>query len=447
MSAAAPPELRDASAAGPPEPRPTLGRRQVHAVAGCYFVASFAALGLPPFLTEILPELGDRDASWAGVLYIVPTVFAAVGAPLWGRLADRFGRKRLLLRAQLGLAVSFLLAGWAESIPAFTVALVLQGILGGTFAASNCYLGAALEGAELSRALTLMQGAARAALVLAPIVVGGLSPWLSPHRQYALLAVLPLTAALLITALPESRTSRTSRTTPDAPPAAHPPAAERAAPAGVAAEAAPAGPAAPAGGGRRVTSLRGLYALEFAFVFSTVISFPYLISLVEERIPGTSPAVSGVLFALPHLCYLATAMWVHSAFHRRPRLGLAVGFACIALGLAGHGPAHSLATLVAVRLLLGAGLTLGLVCLAVMASDCAKGRAPGGLFGSIEFFSKAGAVVAGLAAAAGNGLYGPTAPVLIGTAVALLTVCATALPALRALPAPNLRSLRTRWSR
>ncbi|MGW7461105.1 MFS transporter [Streptomyces sp. NPDC054797] len=419
-----------------PETRPALGRRQVHAVAGCYFVASFAALGLPPFLTEILPGLGDRDAGWAGVLYIVPTVFAAVGAPLWGRLADRFGRKRLLLRAQLGLAASFLLAGWADSIATFTLALVLQGILGGTFAASNGYLGAGLEGPDLSRALTLMQGAARAALVFAPIVVGGLSPWLSPHRQYALLAVLPLTAALLIAALPESRGVKAQARTP---------AAGQPADGGAA-----AAPRAEAARTERVISLHGLYALEFAFVFSTVISFPYLISLIEERLPGTSPVVSGVLFALPHLCYLAAAMWVHSAFHRRPRLGVALGFACIALGLAGHGLAHSLATLVAVRILLGAGLTLGLVCLSVMASDCAKGRAPGGLFGSIEFFSKAGAVVAGLAAAAGNSLYGPTAPVLTGTAVALVTVCATVLPAAGPRSARTLRSprsLRTRWSR
>ncbi|MFE9771672.1 MFS transporter [Streptomyces sp. NPDC005931] len=397
----------------------------MHAVAGCYFVASFAALGLPPFLTEILPELGDPTARWAGVLYIVPTVFGAVGAPFWGRLADRYGRKRLLLRAQLGLAVSFLLAGWADSIAAFTAALVLQGILGGTFAASNGYLGAALEGPALSKALTLMQGAARAALVFAPIVVGSLSPWLSPHRQYALLAVLPLTAALLICALPESRGERAvAPTVQDAPEEDE----ETAAPETV-----------PGAASASATPLRVLYALEFAFVFSTVISFPYLVALIEERLPGTSQAISGVLFALPHLCYLVTAMAVHKAFHPRPRLGLALGFLCIALGLAGHGVAVSLPALTAVRLVLGAGLTLGLVCLSVLAADCAKGRAPGGLFGSLEFFSKAGAVAAGIAAAVGNSFFGPAAPVLTGTAVALVTIVPTALPLVN--------PLRTRWSR
>jgi predicted MFS family arabinose efflux permease len=385
-----------------------FGRGQVHAVAGCYFVASFAALGLPPYLTEILPELGDRGARWAGVLYVVPTVFGALGAPLWGRLADRFGRKRLLLRAQLGLAVSFVLAGWADSLATFTTALVLQGILGGTFAASNGYLGAALEGPALSRALTLMQGSARAALVAAPIVVGSLSGWLSPHRQYALLAVLPLTAALLLAALPEPTRGEEPRQGAETAVADVPP----------------------------VVSLKALFTLEFAFVFSTVISFPYLIELVDDRLPGTSPALSGVLFALPHLCYLVSALAVHSAFRDRPRAGLVLGFVCIALGLAGHGIAGSLATLIAVRLLLGAGLTLGLVCLSVLAADCAKGRAPGGLFGSLEFFSKAGAVVAGITAAAGSARFGPAAPVLIGGGAAAVT----------ALLVPTLH-LRTRWSR
>ncbi|MBD9725338.1 MFS transporter [Streptomyces caniscabiei] len=387
--------------------RPAFGRRQVHAVAACYFVASFAALGLPPYFTQILPELGDRAGRWAGVLYVVPTVFSALAAPLWGRLADRFGRKRLLLRAQLGLAVSFLLAGWADSLTMFTAALVLQGILGGTFAASNGYLGAALDGPRLSRALTLMQGSARAALVFAPIVVGALSPWLSPHRQYALLALLPLAAALLLAALPEpaeaEETDGRERECADPAPKA---------------------------------ALRRLYALEFAFVFSTVISFPYLISLVQERLPGACAALSGLLFALPHLCYLLTALAVHRAVRSRPRHGIALGFALIALGLAGHGVADTLPGLVAVRLVLGAGLTLGMVGLSVLAADCARGRAPGGMFGSLEFFSKAGAVAAGVTAAVGSARFGPAAPVLIGGGIAALTVFATLLP-----PHP-----RTRWS-
>ncbi|MFD5733509.1 MFS transporter [Streptomyces sioyaensis] len=410
--------------------RPALARRQVHAVAGCYFVASFAALGLPPYLTEVLPELGDGAARWAGLLYVVPTLFGALGAPLWGRLADRFGRKRLLLRAQLGLAAAFLLAGWADSLATFAAALVVQGVLGGTFAASNGYLGAALEGHALSRALTLMQGSARAALVFAPIVVGALTPWLSPHRQYALLAVLPLAAALMLAKLPEPAADPVGAVQGDGTA----PGAEVTDPA----DPVPTGPV-PAGYTPDARPLRALYALEFAFVFSTVISFPYLISLISQQLPGTGPLVSGVLFALPHLCYLVAAMGVHRAFCSRPRTGIALGFGCIAAGLAGHGLAGSLASFIAVRLVLGAGLTLGLVCLSVLAADCAKGRAPGGLFGSIEFFSKAGAVAAGVAATAGNDWFGPVAPLLTGTAIAVATGLATAAPLLA-------RTLRTRRS-
>ncbi|GAB7187912.1 predicted arabinose efflux permease AraJ [Kitasatospora sp. Ki12] len=396
----------------PPSAAPSggLGRRQVHAVAACYFVASFAALGLPPYLTAILPTLGDPQARWAGVLYIVPTVFSALGAPLWGRLADRFGRKRLLLRAQLGLTVSFLVAGAANSLPAFTLALVLQGFLGGTFAATNGYLAAALDGSRLSRALTLMQGSARAALVAAPILVGALSPWIDPHRQYLVMAVLPLTAAVFLSLLPEPQC-------PEAPEAA-------------------AGPApAPAA----TTPLLTLYVFEFAFVFATVISFPYLIALAEQRLPGVDGTTTGVLFALPHLCYLVFAARTHTVFDSRPHTGLALGFGFVALGLAGHAVAYSLPVFIAVRLLLGAGLTLGLVCLAVLAAGAAKGRAPGRMFGTLELVSKGGAVAAGAVAALANGRFGAAAPVVAGTAAALLAaVAATAL---------NLPSLRQRWSR
>lgn len=407
MRTQAPQPARAARPQAAPAPAGLAGR-QVHAVAGCYFVASFAALGLPPYLTSILPGLGDPHGRWAGLLYIVPTVFSALGAPLWGHLADRFGRKRLLLRAQLGLSVSFLLAGLANSLPAFALALVLQGFLGGTFAATNGYLAAALEGPGLSRALTLMQGAARAALVAAPILVGALSPWLSPHRQYVVMAVLPLAAAALLARLPEPR---------------------RAEPLDTGA----AGSGAEQPDERPPTGLRALYLYEFAFVFATIISFPYLIALVEQRVPGMNGTVAGALFALPHLVYLLTAARVHTAVLERPQAALALGFTLVAAGLAGHGPAHSTLTFALARLVLGAGMTLGLVSLSVLAADAARGRRPGRMFGTLELISKGGAVAAGAIAALVNSAFGAGATVLVGTAAALVTAALSVLS-------------RTRWS-
>ncbi|WP_069159990.1 MFS transporter [Nocardia altamirensis] len=372
--------------------------RRVYTVAGCYFVASFAALGLPPYFTAMLPELGDPTARWAGLLYVVPTVFGGLGAPLWGKLADRFGRKKLLLRAQLGLAVAFVLAGLADSIPVFTAALVLQGVLGGTFAASNGYLGAALRGPALTRALTLLQLSARAALVFAPIVVGLLSEWLSPHRQYIVLALLPLSAALLLLWLPEPEASEDSvkkNGTDGAAPDPRP--------------------------------LRALFALEFTVVFATVVSFPYLVALVGARLPDLPAAAAGLLFALPHLVYLLSAMSLQRRLRTGPLPPVIFGFACLAVGLAAHWVTDSLFGFVIARLVLGIGLTLCLLGRNMLASDCATGRAPGGMFGSLEFFAKAGAVAAGVAATAVNLRFGPAAPALVGglAAVAALTVALT----------------------
>jgi len=407
-----------AAAAAAEEPT-SFGTRQVQAIAGCYFVASFAALGLPPYLTLILPELGDPEARWAGLLYVVPTVFAALGGPFWGQLADRFGHKPLLLRAQLGLTASFLLAGAADSLTLFAAALALQGLLGGTYAATNGYLGAALgDGPAMSKALTLMQAAARAALVMAPITVGLLSPWISPHRQYLLLAILPLTAALMLTAMPAPPRSGSTAPVKDT------------------------GQAQTTAATSRLRPPYGLYLLEFAFVFCTVVSFPYLVALLEERAAGSPSELSGFLFALPHLCFLAAAVPLHGILTRRPHATIATGFALVALGLAGHTGADSLAGFLAVRVLFGAGLTCGLVGLAALAAQAARGRRPGHMFGWLELASKGGAVGSGLVATAANAAWGPVGPMLAGTAAATIAALLLAFTS----PCTVHPTRRHRWS-
>lgn len=370
-------------------------RTAVAVVVVCYFVASFAALGLPPFFPDLLPALGDPQARWAGVLYVVPTVCVAVSAPIWGRLADRYGRKRLLVRAQLGLAVSFWLASQARTLPQFTAALVLQGLLGGTFSASHAYLASSLTGARLAGALTAMQMSARAALVAAPVTVALLAGSAGPQQLYGRLAVLPLAAALLVASLPEPGASRRVRDTADGDPLAAP----------------AAGP---------------LYALEAAFVFATVVSFPYFLPLARDAGVVAAGPLAGLLFALPHLLCLLAARPLLRPVRARPERGLAGGFAAVAVGLLLHTLPGGLVPLVAGRLLLGVGLAAGLVALSVRTAAVAAGRPVGALFGTLELFSKGGAVFAGVAASLLAPRSGPAAPVLLGAVVALATLLALA---------------------
>ena len=363
-------------------------RRAALVVIVCHFVASFAALGLPPFFPDLLPDLGDLEARWAGVLYVVPSACVAVSAPLWGRLADRYGRKRLLVRAQLGLAVSFWLASQAQSVAQFAAVLVLQGLLGGTFAASHAYLASALRGPRLAGALTAMQFSARAALVVAPVTVALLAGHVGPQQLYAWLAALPLMAALLVTRLPEPT-----------------PVAEHEA-CGQGATAVP------------VRSPVPLYALEAAFVFATVLSFPYFLVLLREQLPNAASGAAGLLFALPHLFFLVAARPALVLLRTRATAGLVVGFAGVATGLVVHALPAGGSGLVIGRLVFGAGLTAGLVALSIRTAEVAHGRPPGALFGTLETFSKAGAVVAGVAASLIAPSLGPAAPCLLGALVA-----------------------------
>ena len=52
-------------------------------------------------------------------------------APLWGRLADRYGRKLMLIRASLGMAVAMSLIGLSQNVYQLVALRLLAGLLGG----------------------------------------------------------------------------------------------------------------------------------------------------------------------------------------------------------------------------------------------------------------------------------------------------------------------------
>lgn len=370
--------------------RAPVPRTIVPVVMFCHFISAFAALGMPPFFPLILEKSLQSDAAYlAGWFYVVPTLFTALSSPWWGRLADRFGTRPLLIRAQLGLAGSFLLAGFAGHTGVFFAALVLQGVLGGTFAASNAYLATMVSSTALGRSLTAMQWSARAALIAAPVGLGvGIGMGVdSPIVLYRYLALLPLLAAVLIARLPDGEAG--------APPPARRATAPRA----------------------EATALQ-IHTLQFAFVLATVVTFPYFIPHVQHHFPTLSAAWAGLLFGLPHLAYLALAMPLNRWLGKRHQL-LTVGLAYTALilSLAGQFRPASVEWLVACRLAMGLAMTVGYIGLHALIAGVTHSATAGRTFGRFDSSSKWGGVGAGLLAGIAAASAGPEGPFLTGAAV------------------------------
>ncbi|TRW90644.1 MFS transporter [Candidatus Methylobacter oryzae] len=369
-------------------------RRIVTTVMFCHFIASFAALGMPPFFALILSEsLHNSNAYLAGWFYVVPTFFTALASPWWGAFADRIGKKVSLLRAQLGLSASFLLAGYSNSTGLFFLALALQGILGGTFAASNAYLATLSSGPALTRNLTLMQGSARAALVVAPAVLGLFAASVSPIKLYRYLALLPLAAALLLWLLPEP-----SKTADNGKPSKNTCAS------------------------LPLLSANSVYLLQFAFVFATVATYPYFIPYAQG-LASVTVELAGLLFGLPNLLYLVTAGILTRAFGQQASpAALAWLFALVAASLFAQAGTQSLAGLILWRALMGLAMTGCFIALHALVAALVHESNAGRTFGRLESGSKWGAVAAGLAAGVIVEGFGPHTPFLLGAGI--MTVAA-----------------------
>jgi MFS transporter, DHA1 family, multidrug resistance protein len=94
-----------------------------------------------PFIPLYVQQLGNFNQSqaalWSGISISCVGFGLFVSAPVWGILADRMGRKPMVLRAMLGGAVIIALQGMVPNIYVFIGLRVIQGLLTGTIAAAS----------------------------------------------------------------------------------------------------------------------------------------------------------------------------------------------------------------------------------------------------------------------------------------------------------------------
>ena len=136
---------------------------------------SFAFPFLPLFLhRELHIPNGSQLAFWTGVSAGITGFALALTGPIWGRLADRYGRKPMLVRAMVGGGISVGLMGLAQSALQLTVLRGIQGASSGTVAAATALVATETPAEHLAWGLGILNSAISLGSAAGP-AAGGLA--------------------------------------------------------------------------------------------------------------------------------------------------------------------------------------------------------------------------------------------------------------------------------
>lgn len=132
-----------------------------------------------PFLPLYLKELGvkpERDVVfWSGALVTSTGISLAIFSPIWGALADRRGRKLMVLRAMLVGGLIIALMGLVQNVGEFLVLRVLQGMFTGTVAASTALVASVVPRDRIAYSMGLLQTSVYVGISAGPVLGGAIA--------------------------------------------------------------------------------------------------------------------------------------------------------------------------------------------------------------------------------------------------------------------------------
>ncbi|MBP2627957.1 MAG: major facilitator superfamily 1 [Firmicutes bacterium] len=104
----------------------------------CWFAVFIVSSGMSqmaPSLPLYIEHLGVHDiasiAKWSGIVFGSNFISLAIFAPIWGKYADKYGRKSMILRASLWLSIIVTCMGFVDNVYQLTGLRILQGALSG----------------------------------------------------------------------------------------------------------------------------------------------------------------------------------------------------------------------------------------------------------------------------------------------------------------------------
>jgi MFS family permease len=181
------------------------------ALANTVLTAGFSAAS--PYLPLILREMGFGGSleTWVGLMvggfFFVSFFFT----PVWGMVADHFGRKSMVLRAGMGMGAWYLLLPWLPNPWLFVAMYMVMGAFNGFVPASLALAATNTPVRKMGKALSTIQTGALLGNTFGPAVGGVLAVVLPNHRLLFIMSGLCILSAGFIALIFAQETRQADR--------------------------------------------------------------------------------------------------------------------------------------------------------------------------------------------------------------------------------------------
>lgn len=170
---------------------------------GCFFTG-LAISQILPFLPLYVAQLGvtshEALSMWSGLTFSVTFLVSAIVSPMWGSLADRKGRKLMLLRASLGMAIAILLQAFATNVWQLFFLRAVMGLTSGYIPNAMALVASQVPRERSGWALSTLSTAQISGVICGPLMGGFLADNLGLRTVFFVTALL-LMVSFMVTLL------------------------------------------------------------------------------------------------------------------------------------------------------------------------------------------------------------------------------------------------------
>ena len=170
-----------------------------------FFAQMMVAVGFAsifPFLPFYVEQLGSSTGLsielLSGLVFSAQSFTMMIASPMWGVIADRYGRKLMVERTMFGGAAILLLMAFVVSAEQLVILRAIQGLITGTVAAANALLASVTPRRHTGYAMGLLQVGFGTGIALGPLIGGAVADAFGYSVAFYITAAMLFLAGLMV---------------------------------------------------------------------------------------------------------------------------------------------------------------------------------------------------------------------------------------------------------